>query len=542
VSRDTRLGDTANVGSVPAGAARSKPSAGCQCMGGSLVGGCLILLALLAVLGSSVGCRNQEGVPDALGDLHVLSAADHYSEALERAMGWKADARLICIAAGVGQASNTLGGPGITFYFDAPSAPNSMYEVDLETGSWTSRVVDLRSGASSVPPIEREQWTSDSIDAWSIAQANGGEEYLLQHRDPATIMTVILDYWPMPDRTQILAWRVSYTVLPASTLDILIDPGTGEIIEARERSLSGTLVATTPTLPSTPWAPLPACTPVTPEAGRVTGLPERITFESSRDGEMHIYLMEPDGSNIEQVTKGPDSETDAAWSPDGRRIAFTRWRGTELDIYVMDADGSNLRRLTDHPGYDREPSWSPDGRRIAFTSDRDGNYNIYVMDADGSNLALLTDHPSEDQSPAWSPDGCRIAFVSSRDHWPEAHIYVVDVDGSNVTQLTEGSTLDYQPVWSPDGSKIAFWSQPISETESQANVYVMDQDGSHKVRLTSGPCGGRRPVWSPDGTRIAFSIGRDEPFGSDIFVMDADGSNVVQLTHEPEGNWPSSWQ
>jgi Tol biopolymer transport system component len=70
----------------------------------------------------------------------------------------------------------------------------------------------------------------------------------------------------------------------------------------------------------------------------------------------------------------------------------------------------------------------------------------------------------------------------------------------------------------------------------------MDQDGSHKVRLTSGPCGAYGPVWSPDGTRIAFSIGRDEPLGSDIFVMDADGSNVVQLTYEPEDNWPSSWR
>jgi Tol biopolymer transport system component len=419
-------------------------------MGGRLVAGCLILLALLAVLGS-VGCRNHEGASDAVGDLRVLSAADHYPEALDRARGWKVDAHLISIAAGVGHASNGLDEPGITFYFDAPSAPNSMYEVDLETRSWTSRVVDLGSAASNVPPIGREQWTLDSVDAWSIAEANGGEEYLSYHHDPATIMTVILDYWPMRDRTEILAWRVNYTVLPASTLDVLIDPGTGEIIEARERSLSGTLVATTPTLPSTPWAPLPACTPVTAEAGRVTGLPERITFESSRDGVFHIYLMDPDGSNIVRLTDGPGAESDARWSPDGRRIAFTGWPETGMDIYVMDADGSNLRRLTDHPGYDREPSWSPDGRRIAFTSDRDGNYNIYVMDADGSNLALLTDHPSEDETPAWSPDGCRIAFVSSRDHWPEAHIYVVDVDGSNVSSLQ----TDQPSTTNRDGPRMA---------------------------------------------------------------------------------------
>jgi Tol biopolymer transport system component len=498
---------------------------------------CSFLLCSVAA-----GCGADHDLRDATQELDILSAAEQYDDALQRAKLWQGDAYLSGIVAVPGSEEGFGGYPGLGYSFHSASAPGAFFVANFSADRWSSEVPARNSSVPMPSPIARDDWPVDSVDAWSIALANGGEEFLLSHEDPLTNMGLTLDYWRLNSGRTVLAWDVSYLVLFGSSLHVTIDPKTGDIIEVEERSESGTLVATTPTLPSTPWAPLPACTPVTPEAGRVAGLPERITFESSRDGEMHIYLMEPDGSNIEQVTKGPDSETDAAWSPDGRRIAFTRWRGTELDIYVMDADASNLRGLTDDPGYDREPSWSPDGRRIAFTSNRDGNYNIYVMDADGSNLALLTDHPSEDQSPAWSPDGCRIAFASSRDHWPEAHIYVVDVDGSNVTQLTDGSSLDYEPTWSPDGSRIAFWSQPISETESQANVYVMDQDGSHKVRLTSGPCGGRRPVWSPDGRRIAFSIGRDEPFGSDIFVMDADGSNVVQLTHEPEGNWPSSWR
>jgi Tol biopolymer transport system component len=502
----------------------------------------LLLCTMLCAVIMTAGCRSQEYFFDVTGELSVVSASQHYDEAVGRARAWMPDVTVASVSAAVVSSNTTGTVPSLTYRFGAPSVPDSLYALDLEEYDWISRVVELGSSAAAPRPIERDDWTLDSVDAWSIALANGVEAFLVHYQEPGTLMDVTLDYWPTEIGHEVLAWRVHCLVLYGPSLYILIDPKSGGIIDIEERSVSGTLVATTPTLPPTPWAPLPVCTPATPEPARATGLAERIAFESSRDGPLHIYVMDPDGSNIVQLTDGPGADTNAAWSPDGQRIAFTNTSGLNIDIYVVDADGANLQRLTDDPAYDREPSWSPDGRHIAFSSDRDGNENLYIMGSDGSNLSLLTDHPSEDQSPAWSPDGCRIAFVSSRDHWPEAHIYVMNVDGSNVTQLTSGSTLDYGPRWSPDGTRIAFSSQPISVTESQANVYVMDQDGSHQVRLTTGFCGGFRPVWSPDGERIAFATGRDDPFGSDIFVMDADGSNVVQLTYEPEDNWPSSWR
>ena len=70
-----------------------------------------------------------------------------------------------------------------------------------------------------------------------------------------------------------------------------------------------------------------------------------------------------------------------SWSSDGGRIAFDSLRDGNGEIYVMNADGSGQTRLTDDPGFDGSPSWSPDGSRIAFQSFRDGDANpeIYVM-------------------------------------------------------------------------------------------------------------------------------------------------------------------
>ena len=83
------------------------------------------------------------------------------------------------------------------------------------------------------------------------------------------------------------------------------------------------------------------------------------------------------------------------------QIAFESNRDGNFEIYVMDVDGRNPRNLTKNRHNDDSPSWSPNGRRIAFVSDRDGNHEIYVINANGGNPQNLTKSPLEDYQPAW---------------------------------------------------------------------------------------------------------------------------------------------
>jgi WD40 repeat protein len=81
------------------------------------------------------------------------------------------------------------------------------------------------------------------------------------------------------------------------------------------------------------------------------------------------------------------------YSPDGSKIVFQSSRDGQPEIYVMNSDGSGQTRLTNNPAWDTAPAWSPDGTKILFTSLRDGPMSpaLYVMSADGSNQTRLTD-------------------------------------------------------------------------------------------------------------------------------------------------------
>lgn len=255
------------------------------------------------------------------------------------------------------------------------------------------------------------------------------------------------------------------------------------------------------------------------------------------DGNNDIYLINSDGTGLEQLTSGPHRECGPSWSPDGSRIAYyIHYDNLTWSLFMMDADGSNNRRLTNTTNVcDNSISWSPDGEWLAF--DRmypQDNYRseIWLIKADGSDLHRLSNY--DGGGPCWSPDGSKIAFSLQENG--RSSIAIMDSDGTDLEILNEEGTENYNPDWSHDGTKIAFGSNRSGDRE----IYVMNADGSDPVKITNNTGWDDNPVWSPDDEQIAYTAWSDERF--EIKIINPDGTNPFRVARMPTHCIQAAWK
>ncbi len=239
---------------------------------------------------------------------------------------------------------------------------------------------------------------------------------------------------------------------------------------------------------------------------------------------------------------------EAAWSPDGRRIVLISNRHRGMKVHILDTsdagNGSDMRQITTGPDEDDSPAWSPDGQKIAFVSVHEGASHIFVMNADGTAIHQITAGAGQNIHPMWSPDSSRILFNTT--HFAEAEqardknstdakriigektddymdLATVRPDGTDLRRITGGGGYTYAS-FSPDGMSILHRRQRGEVSQ----IFLMNADGSGDQNLSGAEAVDGWPGWSPDGKRIVFS--RHGQNGSQIFVMNRDGSGVRQLT------------
>ena len=162
----------------------------------------------------------------------------------------------------------------------------------------------------------------------------------------------------------------------------------------------------------------------------------RIAFTGPEQG---IYIVNIDGSNLRQITF--DFDLFPRWSHSGDKIAFQSLHTGDWDIFITDPDGQKIINITQNPGVaDWLPDWSPDDQKIAFTQWSESyEDHIAIMNADGSNVQIITGN-EHNEFPIWSPDGQKIVFSSNRGGQVRS-VYIMDADGTNPQPIIETDSL-----------------------------------------------------------------------------------------------------
>lgn len=248
-----------------------------------------------------------------------------------------------------------------------------------------------------------------------------------------------------------------------------------------------------------------------------------------------LFVLDLPASRFRRITRTPEDESIARFSPDGHRLAFVR----DHDLFVVDlASGAETRLTRDGSGTvlngalswvyweeifnhaDAGYWWSPDSGAIAF------------LRSDESPVSEVT---FVDVAPA-VPRVITQRYPKAGTANPIVTVGIVDV-ASGTTAFVNGDQAPWEYVlgvtWLPDSRHVAV--QVTNRSQRRADLYFADRASGAARHVLADP----DPAWVnqhelqflADG-RFVWSSERDGY--THLYLYRPDGTEIAQLTH---GDW-----
>ena len=182
-----------------------------------------------------------------------------------------------------------------------------------------------------------------------------------------------------------------------------------------------------------------------------------------------------------------------ALSPDQKKLVVSRMDAQirTRDLWLYDFGNGGFSRFTFGTADETNAVWSPDGRRIAFDGFHDGVVDIYEKEiASGAEPKLLLHTNENKYIYDWSPDGSVLLFKMGTATWGLPR-------GGG--KLLGPYAMD-TPRVSPNGKWVAY----VSYQSGRSEVYVQSfppSDGKWQISTM----GGMEPSWREDGKELFYA-------------------------------------
>jgi dipeptidyl aminopeptidase/acylaminoacyl peptidase len=246
-----------------------------------------------------------------------------------------------------------------------------------------------------------------------------------------------------------------------------------------------------------------------------------------------IWLAPAGGGAPIQLTNNPKQDRHPRWSPDGKWIAFESNRSGSYQIYITDPDGNNLKQLTSISTEATGAVWSPDGKNLAFVS------TVYPEFSDKAFAESDALNKKKLDSVETSKVKVRVIdrmFYRHWDSWVEdkrQHVFVVSVDGGDPKDMTPGDR-DGAPTsetfsagddydFSPDGAELAYTAtpSPVHDESWSTNydIYTVNLATGARKLITPNKAADGYPRYSPDGKYIAYRAQSKAGYESDRWQL-----------------------
>ena len=226
----------------------------------------------------------------------------------------------------------------------------------------------------------------------------------------------------------------------------------------------------------------------------------RLVYANRRD-QSSLVSWDPASGRLQTLAESPSMHWLPEVSPDDGRIAFFANVAGDMHIFTIDSDGSDLRQLTFGTRQDNiHPSWSPDGSALYYYGSRTDRgaprFGWRRVNADGSADTEVV--------AGWqwlTHNHARVDSTGTHAVYTRVHSDTGEYarDTTYVRDLTTGrdraveAPHQHSARWSPDGRQLV-------GQRHDGSVALCDAASLRCRTLVKGA----RPVWCSDGGHIYF--------------------------------------